>query len=102
MKHPKAQRSSITTTNWHEVGELKDRSLLSDEMASLCSKYRIYKIEQDRVQDIVTKLSHGNGQGNAIAQFSLHKFPLIWYKDFFTALDMNFNPPKKVWVTKSV
>ena len=72
VKHSKAQRSSITTTNWHEVGELKDRSLLSDEMASLCSKYRIYKIEQDRLQDIVTKLSHG--QGNAIAQFPLHKF----------------------------
>ena len=57
MRTPKAQRSSSARTNWHEVGELKDRSLLSDEMASLCAKYRIIKIEQDRVQDTVTKLS---------------------------------------------
>ena len=59
MKTPTAQRSSSAIRNWRKVGELKDRSLLSEEMASLCAKYRIIKIEQDRIQDTVTKLGHG-------------------------------------------
>ena len=60
MKNPKAKSVSSTATKWHTVGEMEDRSIrLSDEMASLCAKYRIYKVELDRVQDTVTKeLSH--------------------------------------------
>ena len=54
MKNPKTDDSFISSTRWHAVAEVKDRYFLSDEMANMCAKYRIYKIEQDLPEDAVT------------------------------------------------
>ena len=59
MKNPNANNVSSNITMWHGVGALEDRYFLSDEMASMCAKYPIYRIEQDRTQDTATtELSH--------------------------------------------
>ena len=52
-KNPKTD-DSLTSVAPDGTQLQRWRTGLSDEMANMCAKYRIYKIEQDRPEDKVT------------------------------------------------